>query len=170
MPTTHEEKQISPEHESVVMDSHWSRSGGYSEDDLIGAYEMGKEKGREESHNEPVRVFREYIRRALHEAERFYLDLRSEHDITPIQAFVRVCSVWPFIAEALYLIPHDQFISDLILDGYRSASERAQKLRNDGDDEVQFDLSFRFMPVTEDTDTAAINSDFEFRYERKHTP
>ena len=169
-------ERLSAEDYRVIRSTQWSRSGQYSPDDLIRAYVMGKEKGREERDQEKGReerdalgdLLRKHLGQALDEAERFYLDMRSTHEINPGPAFLRVMSFWPFSAEALYLVPVEEFISDAILRVYQAATIRSTELRcNDEDEAKCFDLVFRLMPMKESTDLNVIQTDFQFRYERK---
>lgn len=97
--------RLPPEHEQLIKRSGWSQSGPglFTADDLIDAYELGKKKERaEKEEKEPAgQNFLNHLYRAMDEAERFFLDLRAEHPVSPVQSYLRVSSVWPFCAEAL---------------------------------------------------------------------
>ena len=176
--TKHSSK-LSAEDVRVIRRTQWSHSGNFSADDLINAYLMGKERGRTESKKTKgderlaalVDQLRVHVGQALDESERFYLDVRSQHGIDPVAVYLRVVSIWPFEAEALYLVPLDVFISDVILEVYESAASRSADIRKAEDDETKcFDLEFHFMPEKPSTDRDAIQTDFEFRYEREQEP
>lgn len=179
--TEHSERvssaHLSDEDRRIIRQTLWSHAGDYSADDLIRAYLMGKKKGAEEKEAESAKTeelspedqqLRAHLGHALDEAERFYLDIRSSHEINPVAAFLRVNSFWPFAAETLYLVPSDEFISDAVLEVYRAAANRSGELRcRDEDYSKCFDLVFRLMPMKDSTDLDAIHTDFAFRYERK---
>lgn len=130
----------------------------FTADELVDAYEQGKEEGRDKLLNIVNEKRADNQAKAFQEAEKFFHHLEENTEIEPKEVFMRLESSTEF--STLYLIPEDQYASGAMLEVMQEAKSRELEIKSN-----TFFLSFGFMPYTEHTNRSAIVADgFYFSY------
>ena len=131
-------------------------------DDIIQAWEAGIDRGI----NETERVLVKHFQANLHEiseiTEKFYSELKSEIDLTPVNAFLRVNSISSF--DILFVVDLEKYITG----NRKTAYQRARDLRSEfckGSD-IKIDISF--MADSSNFNPKMVNAEgFTFKYAPK---
>lgn len=142
--------------EKPLQRTHWR---DFSADDLIEAYEEGKERGRDELTaviEEKVEV---NLSTAAEASECLFEYLRENTEISPVQVYLRMES--PIDYSALFLVPEEHYVSDAMTEVLTEAKRRELELTQE-----TFSIEFSFLAYDEEaTNEEAIVADgFRFAY------
>lgn len=142
--------------EKFIQRTRWR---DFSADDLIEAYEEGKERGRDELTAVIEEKVENNLSTAAEASEELFEYLRENTEISPIQVYLRMESAIDF--RALFLVPEEHYVSDAMTEVLKEAKRQELELTQE-----TFSIEFSFLAYDEETtDEDAIVADgFRFAY------
>jgi len=134
----------------------------FSANELIDAYQQGKEEGRDELFSILDETVRRNLKKAFGQSEKLFGYLEKNTKVTPEKVFMRMESPTEFCS--LFLVSEADYVSEEMLEVMKEAKSRELEIR-----EQAFSLTFSFMALSEHTSEASILSDgFNFSYPEKY--
>ena len=143
------------------LPENWQEKGeySYSVDDLIDAYNSGKQHALNEHNSILKEKFEENIQKAMLHSQDLINEMQQKGIICE-KAFLRPVGLTKF--DSLFIVPSENFLSDEFVEIYALARQKRSNVN-----EATFHISFSFMPLTSNINEEIIVCDgFNFKYER----
>lgn len=143
---------VTKAHEQNEGRSWTVEDGGYSPDDMIGAFEKGKKAGRDEVFSVIKTAGEANLKRARALVEQLFGQLDEVHQLNPLMAGLSQQNAFEF--KIIVAIPPKKFASNEAL----TAIREARKMVRDNEDDT-FKVEYMFMPATEELNHQALRAD-----------
>jgi len=131
--------------------SNWQKQYGYSDNDLVEAYLMGKEQGKTEQQRINKNLFDANLLKAQEVAERLFKEIGA-YKISMKSAHLKAESLTSF--SILFVSDKDDFVKD----EFRNALILARSFKKLTDDDT-FAISFTFTPDSDTLNEDCLASD-----------
>lgn len=140
------------EFNSIFGEWQTTPSGGYSTDQVIEAYVIGKERGKTEERKLLGKIFKSNIKKAVSFSEEKYKGMINVFNCHPTAMKMRILSISSF--EVLIVLPEREYLSDEIEKIYSYLIEAMTSING-----PDFNWSFMLMSNTSALNEEAIESD-----------